>query len=114
MSNPEIIETNETVACVGSIPGGRLEIFSSSLNTLHRAGDTGRECRLYGLIGDTYLSQGAFDQSIEFYNKSIVIYKTGFIYTQLNTRKQKENFDITNLRENQIILGRRWLKKENP
>ena len=35
IKSPEIIETNETVARAGSVSGGRLEIFSSSLKTLH-------------------------------------------------------------------------------
>ena len=36
------------------------------------------------------------------------------ITLQLNKRYQKENFNITKLGDHQILLGRRWLQKENP
>ena len=32
----------------------------------------------------------------------------------LNGKRRIESFDITNLGGHQIILGRRWLRKENP
>ena len=48
------------------------------------------------------------------YNKGTVTQETGPICIQLNKRNRKESFDITELGDHEIILGRRWLKRENP
>ena len=48
------------------------------------------------------------------YNKGMVTQETGLIHIQFNRQKRKKSFDITHLGDHQIILRRRWLKKENP
>ena len=48
------------------------------------------------------------------YNKGRVTHETRILYMRVDGRKKKENFDITELGSHQIILGRRWLQKENP
>src|SRR6266480_686036 len=48
------------------------------------------------------------------YNKGMVMQEISLIHVQFNRQKRKKSFDITHLRDYQIILGRRWLKKENP
>ena len=48
------------------------------------------------------------------YNKRTVTYETQPLSIYLNGRRRIESFDITNLGGHQIILGQRWLKKENP
>ncbi len=48
------------------------------------------------------------------YNQGTVTKETSLIHVKLNGQKRRENFDITDLGDHQIILGRRWLKKENP
>ena len=48
------------------------------------------------------------------YNKGMVTKEPGLIHIKFNGQNRRENFDITDLGDHQIILGRRWLKKENP
>src|SRR4051794_29337450 len=48
------------------------------------------------------------------YNKGKVTHEIKPRQIRLNGVRQKINFDITNLEEHCIILGRRWLKGENP
>src|SRR5438046_1078259 len=48
------------------------------------------------------------------YNKEMVTQETGPITLQLNKRYRKESFDIMELGDHQMLLGRRWLQKENP
>ena len=43
------------------------------------------------------------------YNKGTVMHETSPIAIFLNGKKQREKFDITELGEHQLILGRRWL-----
>ena len=47
------------------------------------------------------------------YNKEMVAWETTPTHAYVNSRKQRESFDITELGEHQIILRRKWLK-ENP
>jgi len=48
------------------------------------------------------------------YNKGIVTHEMQPLSIYLNGKRRIESFDITNLGGHQIILGRRWLRKENP
>jgi len=43
------------------------------------------------------------------YNKGTVTHETSPITIFLNGKKRRERFDITELGEHQLILGRRWL-----
>ena len=48
------------------------------------------------------------------YNKGMVMQETGPITLQFNKKYQNESFNITELGDYQMLLGRRWLQKENP
>jgi len=48
------------------------------------------------------------------YNGGRVTHETGMLHIWADRRKRQENFDIAELGSHQIILGRRWLQKENP
>ena len=48
------------------------------------------------------------------HNKGTVTQETELLRIQLNGKKRKESFDLTEIGDHQMILGRRWLQKENP